>query len=250
MEVLSKKYKKKLKQFSLNEKTDFIIYLQELIVRTDKCLVKMKRNLDNLAKLIKKHDMNELEEGFSGEIIVPSEKYGMYVDLLSNNTSYLLNLIGDQQNSSISYKKFRYIIDRRIKKKSLKFEIREIDEEVNKILCDLNKMRNWFNHVPESLLLSEIELIREGKLNSHKLQPIEIYYPTYCSLNVVKDLYETSFGFYNICRKIHQNAKKDYSSLIGKSVTINRISIDEPKTMEYFEATKLSSDVQGIKGYI
>lgn len=238
--------KKELKQFELEEKIDFLVYLQELIARTDKCLTKLKKYLDELEV-----EIMEFKDDFKNENKKKEfnyEVYARYVYLLESPTSYLLNLIGDQQKSSISYAKFRALIGKRIKRSSLKFKIRDIDEEIEYLLADLNRMRNWNNHVPESLLLSEISLIKEGKYSVHKINPIQINYFQSCEIDVVEDLFETSTSFYIVCRKIHQSMKKDYSSMLGESVKIQRIIIESPKNMKYFDATKLSADVQGIKG--
>lgn len=238
--------KKELKQFELEEKIDFIVYLQELIARTDKCLVKLKKYLDELEKEILEFKIDIEKGDMKSEFNY--ESYSRYVDLIDSPTSYLLNLIGDQQKTSISYAKFRRLIDRRIKRNSLKVEVRDIDEEIDYYLSDLNRIRNWSNHVPESLLLSEISMIKEGKLHGHSINPIQVNYFKTCEIEMIKDLYETSSSFYNVCRKIHQSMKKDYSSIIGESVEIQRILIEQPKNMVHFEPTKLSADVQGIKG--
>lgn len=237
--------KKELKQFNLEEKLDFTVYLQELIARTDKSLLKLKKYRDELETEI--IEFKKIEKaGKKNEFNY--ERYSRYVDLIDSPTSYLLNLIGDQQKTSISYAKFRSLIDKRKKRGSLKVEVRDIDEEIEYYLSDLNRMRNWYNHVPESLLLSEISMIKEGKLNVHSINPIQVNYFESCEIDVIEDLYETSTSFYNVCRKIHQSMKKDYSSIIGESVKIQRVIIESPKSMKYFDATKLSADVQGIRG--
>lgn len=237
--------KQDLKQFKLEEKIDFTVYLQELICRTDKSLLKLKKYIDELEIEIiefKKIEKAGRKNDFNYEL------YSRYVDLIGTPTSYLLNLIGDQQKTSISYAKFRSLIDKRQKRSPFKVKVRDIDEEIEYYLSDLNRIRNWYNHVPESLLLSEISMIKEGKLNGHSINPIQVNYFESCEIDVIEDLYETSKSFYNICRKVHQSMKKDYSSIIGESVKIQRVIIESPKSMKYFDATKLSADVQGIKG--
>ncbi len=238
--------KQDLKQFKLEEKIDFTVYLQELIARTDISLLKLKKYLDELETEIVEIKKDIEKCGRKNEFNY--ERYSRYVDLIDSPTSYLLNLIGDQQKTSISYAKFRSLIDKRKKRGSLNVEVRDIDEEIEYYLTDLNRMRNWYNHVPESLLLSEISMIREGKLNGHNINPVQVSYFQICELDVIEDLFETSTNFYNVCRKIHQSMKKDYSSIIGESVKIQRVFIEKPKSMKYFEASKLSADVQGIKG--
>jgi len=238
---------KELKQFKLEDKIDFIVYLQELIVRTDKCLVKMKKYLSELEIEIKKtHESGRKDE--AGVTVINAEIYSRYVDLIGNNTAYLLNLTGDQQKTSLSYIKFRKLVQTRRKRGSLDFEIRDIDEEIDELLKDLNKMRNWYNHVPESLLMSEIKLIKDGEFGGHSMNPIIINYYVTCQIEVVQDLFDSSSNFYKTCRDIHQSMKKDFSSLIGESVVIQRKDYEYSKNMKMFEATKLSAEIQGIMG--
>lgn len=113
--------KQELKQFKLEERIDFTIYLQELISRTDKSLLKLKKHLSELEiEILEFKDSlknGTLKKEFDYEV------YSRYVDLIESPTSYLLNLIGDQQKSSISYAKFRTLIEKRIKRGALKFKI-------------------------------------------------------------------------------------------------------------------------------
>lgn len=238
---MNKKDKIDLKSYQFDNKTDYIVYLQEIIARTDKCIFKMKMYLEELKKIIE--ELNKKNNDW-----VSADIYSRYVDLLSNNTAYLLNIIGDKQKTSISYAKFRLVIGKRKLSNSLGFEMRDLDDEIEFYLKDLNIMRNWHNHVPESLLLSEIEMIRAGEFKPHRIQPIEVNFFKEIDITVIKDLLDSSQDFYVVCRKVHQSMKKDYSILIGESVKIVRVTLDKRKTLELFKASKLSGEVQGIIG--
>ena len=242
---LSKDEKRKMKRFQLENKDDFRVYLHEIIGRMDKCIVKYKRYLQRMNNYIQK--ITE-EDNIRNDSPMPYDDYSEFVDLFSSVDSYVLNLIGDSQDNSISYKKFRDILAKRKNKNTLDFEIRELDEKTVLLINDLNKMRNWINHVPESLLVSQIKLIDEGNLCKHDVNPIGIYYHNYCTFELLKDLFDTSQNFYKGIRRIHQNMKKDYSSLIGERVEVERIFLDKPKGVEHLEMAKLSASVQGIKG--
>jgi hypothetical protein len=238
---LSKEERIKLKSFRLESKSEYQVYLREIITRMDKCIIKYKRHLNKLETYIKKCKNKDAEKA-----IVKYEDYSEFVDLISGVDSYLLNLIGDQQNESISYKKFRSIIEKRKNKGSLDFDIDDLDTETLELLKNINKLRNWANHVPESLLMSEIKLIREGKFLDQTLNPIEVYYPNYCTMAVIEDLLKSSKSFYEVSRFIHQRAKKDYSQIIGEKVRIERIYRDKPYDINFFEPSKLSAKVQTI----
>lgn len=241
---LSKEERRKMKSFDLKSKDEFIIYLQELIGRTYKCIRKYNRYLERLSSYIETLKNEEDDK----EIKITEEVYSEFADLLSSVESYVLNLIGDHQQSSMSYKKFRDLIDKRKKKGKIDFEIRELDETVIEYLNELNKMRNWVNHVPESLLTSEIKLIQEGKLKGHSRNPIIINIEQYYSLEYLVDLYETASSFSKVIGSVHQSMKKDYSSLIGESMSIAKNYIAKPRGVEFLEAAKLSGQVQELKG--
>lgn len=122
-----------------------------------------------------------------------------------------------------------------------------MNDELAFHLNEFNRLRNWQNHVPESLLTSEISLIDKGVLLEHPKNPIEVYYYSYVSFDYFKDLYTTSVAFCEVARVLHQAVKKDYSLLIGESVRIERVFIDKVKTLEHFNATKMSAKIQGLK---
>lgn len=244
---LTKEDKRNMKQFKLEDEIDFVIYLQELIVRTYKCIQKQKRYLLKLSNYIEKITDENTDKDIK-EIKIRYEDYSEFVDMLSGVESYVVNLIGDHTKSAMSYKKFRKVVLKRSKKGTNNFEIRELDKKVDFLIEDFNKIRNWQNHVPESLLLAEIKLIKEGKLFAHSKTPIVINVYEYCTMEYIQDLYDRSYGFYKGVRAVHQSMKKDYSCLIGESMRVERKYIKKPVGIERSQATKMSADIQGIKG--
>ena len=231
--------------FKLEKKIDYQIYLQNIIAITYKCLDKHQRYLKKLDKLL-----NDTRKKYAicepNKIAIDYFVYSEFVDLLGNVEGYLLNVIGDHQKSSISYKKFRDLIAKKKKRGNLDFEIRELDKNVQDLLEIFNSDRNWQNHIPESLLTSEIELIKQGKLWGHKTNPIEINLHSSCTLEYVEDLYNSSDEFHSRANTIFQSMKKDYSSLINDSVRIIRNYSTKPCNIEKAIATKLSAEVQGL----
>ncbi len=240
-----KKEKRQLIQFKLENKEDFIVYLNELISRLDRCIVKHKRFLEELKIFI--YDQKLKNEGIDlSKIRISEDVYHRFLSMLSGIEFYEINLVGDGQSSSISYFKLRSIIEKRTRKGTLQFKMRELDEDYQSELLEFNLLRNWFNHVPESLLTAQIELIKKEELPKLSLNPIEITYFNYCSLEYVEDMYNQSFTLYNGIRKAHQNMKKDYSFLLGEKVEIKRIYSDKILQVDNMSVAKLSSEIQGL----
>lgn len=246
MAKLIKEDKRKLKRFELNDKSDFIIYLHELITRTYKCIRLEKIYLERLSNYIDAR-IKENPNIDIKEIKVKEEVYHEFLHLLSSMDSYILNLIGDHQEVSMSYKKFRDLISKKKRKGKLDFEIRDLDESTANYINEFNKLRNWINHVPESLLMSEIKLIQEGELRGHTVNPIIININNYYTLEYLQDLYITTKKFHEIAIKIHQSMKKDYSSLIGESMRIELNFRDIPTVVKETSIAKLSAQIQGLE---
>lgn len=237
MEDLSKQKKKELKQFVLNNKEECIIYLQNIIAIGVKCMENHKRFLQELEEIIERH------------IECDKVSYAVYSNIsnkISNVESYMLNLFGDGQATSISYFKFRKLLTKLAKNPDNNIQFYKFTKEEETILKEFNLSRNWNNHIPESLLTSEIEMIRQGKASGHIKNPIEINMYNYVTLNYINDLYISAKSFQYRARKMLQSAKKDYSLLIGESVRVFKKYIDEPRDIDDMIATKLSAKVQGL----
>ena len=160
--------------------------------------------------------------------------------------NYLLNLIGDAQTSSISYFKFRSYIS---KHPVADVMLHPLEDEIQELLNDFNRMRNWQNHVPESLLVAEMEQVKAGKMK-FPMDPVDITIYRNVTYDYFKEMVEINISFYNFARKIIQRAKRDYRNIYGKSVTYNRVYVDKPLGFDKSIPTKKSAQVQGIKGNI
>lgn len=237
LEELNKQQKKELKQFSLKSKEECIIYLQNIIAIGVKTLDNHKRFLKELEEIIEQYQPDE------------NIPYGIYSDIqnkISNVESYMLNLWGDGQTSSISYFKFRNLVGKLNKKSKLNVELYIMNEEEEKILRRFNLSRNWQNHIPESLLTSEIEMIKQRKAVGHTKNPIEVYFYDYVTYDYIVDLLKGVSNFHIKAQIMLQCAKKDYSLLIGESVRIKKTYVDKPKDLDGMCATELSAKVQGL----
>lgn len=228
----------KKKQFPLTSKENCVIYLTRIISSCELCMDRYKKYNQETKMILEKYQEGD---------VIPFEIYGDMCDKTSNIMSYLLNLLGDCQSSSISYFKYRKEVQKLINKQVNDIKINPLRDEVADILTEFNKLRNWQNHVPESLLVSELELIKEKKL-SLPSDPMNIVHYNYVSYEYFFDLYKSNVDFCVGARKIIQAAKKDYSLLLGKSVSYSRIYSDKPVTLEKAEPTKMSAKIQGLKG--
>ena len=227
--------KKAQKQFPLDSKENCIIYLVRIISSCEKCMDRLK--------LYNREGKNILEKYYKSDTI-PYDVYADLLDKSANVMSYLLNLLGDAQDSSISYFKFRKVV---LKRQIIEVTLLPLDNIVQSLLEDFNKMRNWQNHIPESLLIAELDEIKAKKM-SLTTDPVKLIMYKTVSYNYFKDLIETNKNFYVAARKIIQAAKKDYSNLCGKSVRYNRIYTEKALDFDKSGPAKKSAKVQGIKG--
>lgn len=100
----------------------------------------------------------------------------LYITLrekLEGLKAQITNLLGDQSNFAMPYKKFRAEAENVIQKGLLLLHLAEITQDLRTMLNDLNVRRNWFHHIPESLLIGQIEIAnaRYGYDYLHQFQP-------------------------------------------------------------------------------
>lgn len=229
--------KKEDKQFPLTSKDNCAIYLNRIISSCEICMDRLKKyNAEG----------NGLLAEYAGKSLVPHEVYAEMLDKTSNVVDYLLNLLGDAQTSSISYFKFRNYIS---KHPVADVALNPLEEETQGLLSDFNRMRNWQNHVPESLLVAEMEQVKDRKME-FPMDPVDITVYRNVTYDYLKDMIEINVSFYKSARKIIQAAKRDYRNIYGKSVTYNRVYTDRPLGFDKSIPTKKSAKVQGIKGDI
>ena len=227
--------KKEQKQFPLTNKENCVIYLNRIISSCEECM-------DRLRNYNREGEKYLLQ--YQGEDVVPYDVYSNLLDKSSNVEDYLLNLLGDAQGISISYFKFRSVIS---KHPVANVVLIPLDSDVQQLLDDFNRMRNWQNHVPESLLVAEMEHVKAGTM-VFPMDPVEIIKYRTVTYAYFEDMIEINKSFYKAARKIIQAAKKDYSSIYGKSVLYSRVYTDSPLDFDKSIPTKQSAKIQGIKG--
>lgn len=227
---------KEKKQFPLDSKENCCIYLCRIISSCELCMDKFKKyNIQTRSELDKYKQIDT----------IPYDTYGELCDKTYNVMSYLLNLLGDCQTSSISYFKYRQQIQKRINRGNLDIPLSEISQDVSELMSEFNKMRNWQNHIPESLLIAEVDMMRAGKLEL-PMNPVEITHYTYVTYEYFEHLYLSNIEFSQNARKIIQAAKQDYSLLMEESIYYPRVFSEKPLGTEKSEPAKHSAKVQGL----
>lgn len=226
------------KQFPLDTKEHCIYYLWRIISSCELCM-------DSFKDFNK--ETEEILQEFKGKDRIPYYIYTSISNKTSNVMCYILNLLGDCQTTSISYFKYRKQAQKLINRGNTDIKILTINEDslVNKLLIEFNKQRNWQNHVPESILLSELELLEQGKI-CLDLDPVKIHHYNYVTYEWFEDLYNGNKHFYENARIIIQAAKRDYSLLQGKTIEYPREYIDIPVVPKKAEAVQMSAKIQGI----
>lgn len=187
---------------------------------------------------------DELEKSNHAEII-SYDTYGELCDKTYNVMSYLLNLLGDSQTTSISYFKYRQQLQKRINRGSVDIPLATISPEVSELLSEFNKMRNWQNHVPESLLIAEMDMVQDGTME-FPMNPVEITHYRFVTYEYFEHLYLSNIEFCENARKVIQAAKRDYSLLMGERIVYPRVYSDIPLGLRKSKPTHASAKVQGL----
>lgn len=227
---------KEEKQFPLDSRDNCCIYLCRIISSCELGIGKLKR-YNSQAKAI-------LDE-YHGKDTVPYDTYEAICDKSYCILSYLLNLLGDCQTSSISYFKYRQHIQKRINRGNHDIPLYTMSQEVSEIITEFNRMRNWQNHVPESLLVAEMELVRTGKM-VFPMDPVRLIHYKSVTYEYFEHLYLSNMEFYENARKVIQTAKREYSMLMGKNIQYQKVFVDEPLSVEKSKPAIQSARVQGL----
>lgn len=212
--------------FNLEEREDFIFYLRDLIVRVHTRLKRYKRYLDSINEDINKYRILEKED-----VIIPAFIYEEHADKYGNCLKHLSNLIADNSKSAMSYLKFRKFAEKK------DFGFVKLDQKTSELLNNINTLRNWSLHIPESMLNAQLEVAGDY-YKKIPYSPIPVANFEYYEGIWLTSLYYEAEKHYNEIRIIFQQMKKDYSILIGESVRVytqqfrirqfDKFSIDVP----------------------
>lgn len=173
---------------------------------------------------------------------------GMTYENLRNKINYLdiflFNLFADESKFSMSYRKLRKQLDKNGYRE--KWMLPELPQAILELLNQLNNLRNWGAHIPESMLFAEFEVAE--KYNKPLSKDLIVRFSTPITVNIYnrykkewfEDLFNESQLLQESYSKLLQQMKRDYSKLIGKSVEILTRIHDTPRPNEE------SKDIPGI----
>ncbi|WP_312649309.1 hypothetical protein [Aminipila sp.] len=255
------------KEYEFTNIRDFIIFLNLLIEITIKHLRKYEMYFNELEMYtLSKFDEKSVKlicsEEFDLEMFI--EKKGLLLDSmkidywelksledkLDTPKNLLLNAFADKTSKGVSYWRFRNECDKKAKKDN-KFYVTltEFDENIRAIFNNLSSIRNYEHHLTDAKFI-EWRKYRENQLVNWGIskyvwpsENIEVVFSENVSIGYLLSTYLSSKKLIGDFKKLLQYMKKDYSKLIGKSMTIS-------KTMNHGETLTINDakiSINGIK---
>lgn len=253
--------------FKFESKTDFKIYLGLLIEHVYKHFSRYKEYFNELQEMTLKyigkfdggnHDIDkknvilEIEKvskfrnysELRKTIIISYKEYKELEDKLATPSNELLNFFGDRTSNAVSYIKFRDVVKDRKKKFSKQskeddLKLDELEEQIRQNLNGLNEARNYHHHIPDTKFITQWEY-REKQLQEFGLIDMEKFFEIirpefYEKIDIewLWHLYKVSKARYETYDILFQRMKKDYSILIGTSMSIMPDRIETSLPVEY-----------------
>lgn len=203
----------------IDKKLDAIIFLNQLIVLAHKRMRRYKEAINDL-----ENEVSMLKPVIRS---IKTEIYEMHQDRLMGASTYLLNLYGDETKLAASYKQFRNLLDKKLKLGKEEFELPKLEGEIVQLLNQFRDVRNWSLHIPQSLLTSQIDFIKNEQKISEGLiefmfsrKEINVSIWEYHERAYFEELLSTHNELYIDFLKVFQRMQEDYSYLIGTKSTI------------------------------
>ncbi|MEQ1308030.1 hypothetical protein [Acinetobacter bereziniae] len=205
-----------LKFYIFNNKYDHLYYFNYLIQE----VLNFKDQFN-----VCLNDMIELERSLSKDSKITTLQFEALSRRKDGILRFLCNLLGDETKGALSFKKYR----KRLKKDCPKYGITlpELPASISTQLNELNQLRNWSLHYPESLVISEKELLQ------HPIERIDVilnvryrFYDKEYLTKMIEELNVLSEYFEDIFSQM----LNDYELLIGQKVHITKIPL---MTKEY-----------------
>lgn len=213
------------KKFVINSRSDYIIYLRMIIVQTHKLIKRYKKYTDELN--------NKIEEGNvrnKPSTLINTELYDEFNDKIGYIEHRLLNIVGDLQDDSMSYYKFRKKLLKR--NTEVKKDLGQLSEEMGSKLFKVNVSRNWALHMPESILHAQIENIKEI-WTKNELQeflttfnPIGVPFFKKYEGKWLLSLHEQCLFNLELYEEVYNSMLLDYDKLLGTESIINEIQYE------------------------
>lgn len=217
-----------LKTYSFNSKYDHVYYFNYLIQE----VLNFKDQFDSCVK-----DLNLLESSLDEGAPIPILEFEVISRRKDGILRFLCNLLGDETKGAISFKKYR----KKLKKDASKYAITlpELPASISAQLNELNQLRNWSLHYPESLLVAERALLQDPIRSDLIYRTNYKFYEREYLTKMIEDLTYLSECFKNIFNQMIN----DYELLIGQKVTIIKIPITIKK-YDFMQPVADSWDMQ------
>lgn len=74
--------------------------------------------------------------------------------------------------------------------------LNSLEDETQELLKEFNKMRNWQNHIPESLLVAEMEQVEAEKM-VFPMDPVDIIIYKNVTYEYFENMIEINLSFYD-----------------------------------------------------
>lgn len=200
-----------LKTYSFNSKYDHVYYFNSLIQE----VLNFKDQFDSCVK-----DLNLLDSFLDEGAPIPISEFEALSRRKDGILRFLCNLLADETKGAVSFKKYR----KKLKKDGPKYGITflELPASLSAKLSELNQLRNWSLHYPESLFLSERSLLQGDTIPSHLIFRTNYkFYEREYLTKMIEELTDLS----NCFEEIFNQMISDYELLIGKRVSIIKMPI-------------------------
>lgn len=234
---MSKKPSKEEKQFQLNSREKCIVYLNKILICFHLVRDKLKRYIKEEKHIV---EANIDRKPFSWELYCDQR------DKSNNCISFLCNILGDAQNESISYFKYKAKIEK-YNKNGGTIPNYCLTQKERECLNEMNRFRNWHNHIPESILISDFTIGNKADGEpSIMLSPVVYIIGKTVTYECFSEMYEGNVNFLRECNTILRALKKDYELLAGMPVEYQKYILSEPQGVERGEAQMRSMWIQGL----
>jgi len=235
--------------YEFNNVRDFAIFLNLLIEIT----IKHLRKYDVYFNELENFTLSKLDEPLkllicAKEFDLENSRYNKNIGALKNikidywelkaledklltPKNLLLNAFADRTSNGVSYWRFRKECEKKAKLDSkFDFKLVEFDENIRAIINDLCSARNYEHHMTDAKFI-EWRKYREKQLSNfsdpESIWPSEIIQVDFyedVEITYLLSTYLASKELRGYFKQLLQYMKKDYSKLIGKSMSINKIT--------------------------
>lgn len=204
-----------LKEYVFSTKEDFIHYIQHLIFTISNSIEIYEKHIDELSEYIKDRDLLNRPKR-----VISPDTFHKYNAMLGSSANQLSNLFGDQADFGCSYQNYR----RNIKKKAEELHLRYMafTQEQQEKLNNVTTARNWYCHIPVSLIHSTKRKAFNQEIDISKplyLSNFEKYQGAWLTSLHLQD--KASLEGY---KELFELLKQDYKELTGFPCLIQKVN--------------------------